>query len=63
MNQWRQSKAYRCPTCGATYLRDWGYARARYECPLRPMPKKRMARLVDKAYEQTAVRWTGPQRP
>lgn len=41
MNRWLQTKSYACRTCEARYLHDKAHHHAVFECPNRPMPKKR----------------------
>lgn len=56
MNLWFQSRLFRCPSCGAVYLHDKGHHHAVFECPLRPMMKRRMPVLAGKSYEPKAGR-------
>ena len=49
-NQWLQTKQYVCPACRTTYLHDRAYRHHGFECPARPVTKKRMP-VPEKVYE------------
>lgn len=56
MKTWLQTKAYRCPRCGASYLHDKSYEHHGFLCPFRPSAVKERLLVLGKTYTPTIGR-------